>query len=492
MWKKWTTHNAGELGRLEGLFKKLDMNSDGVVDKYDFIRAQYKLNLHLFPGQTLAYFHKYDHDDDGKIDYFDFINYYIEHEKLLKWSFDRIDYNKDGYIDAEDIEESFDALEVEISRAEAEALVRRITRGRGVQISWPEWRDFHVLNPYVGDTQDVVRYWRDSMKINLGEYLLGADDQEPEGKWWRLLVAGGVAGGCSRTVTAPLDRIKVMLQVHGHTQKHLGISTCLQKMLQEGGVRSLWRGNGINVLKITPEMAIRFCAYENIKQRWVGPGNEPTLLDRLVCGSLAGGIAQTVIYPMETLKTRLVLRTTGQYKGILDCAAMMLVNEGAKTFYRGYVPNLLGIIPYCGIDLAVYETLKEKYERTYNTEATDCMNATFAAISTSLGQLCTYPLALIRTKLQAQTTAVRQSPMAIFSHIMVTDGLKGLWRGIAPNMLKATPAMSVNYVIYERMRKRLNIPSKKRPKVRTFQDFGTFCPKKVEEPRSFDLLKWKK
>lgn len=55
------------------------------------------------------------------------------------------------------------------------------------------------------------------------------------------------------------------------------------------------------------------------------------------------------------MKTRLTLRKTGQYDGMFDCARKIARHEGMKAFYRGYIPNLLGIIPYAGIDLAVYE-----------------------------------------------------------------------------------------------------------------------------------------
>lgn len=107
-----------------------------------------------------------------------------------------------------------------------------------------------------------------------------------------------------------------------------------------------------------------------------------------MAGSLAGAIAQSSIYPMEVratsvlgraarvevggrtgpysgfhhppwalqvLKTRMALRKTGQYSGMLDCARKILAREGVAAFYKGYVPNMLGIIPYAGIDLAVYE-----------------------------------------------------------------------------------------------------------------------------------------
>lgn len=57
----------------------------------------------------------------------------------------------------------------------------------------------------------------------------------------------------------------------------------------------------------------------------------------------------------QVMKTRLTLRKTGQYDGMFDCARKIARHEGMKAFYRGYIPNLLGIIPYAGIDLAVYE-----------------------------------------------------------------------------------------------------------------------------------------
>lgn len=58
---------------------------------------------------------------------------------------------------------------------------------------------------------------------------------------------------------------------------------------------------------------------------------------------------------MKVLKTRLALGRTGQYAGVVDCAKHIFKKEGMAAFYKGYFPNMLGIIPYAGIDLAVYE-----------------------------------------------------------------------------------------------------------------------------------------
>ena len=175
-------------------------------------------------------------------------------------------------------------------------------------------------------------------------------------------------------------------------------------MLKEGGVTSLWRGNGINVLKIAPETAIKFAAYEQVKR--LIRGNEKrnmTIYERFLAGACAGGVSQTVIYPLEVLKTRLALRKTGQYHGILDAAKKIYCKEGIKSFYRGYIPNMLGIIPYAGIDLAVYETLKKKYLSHYEKEKPNLLLLlACGSVSSTLGQVCSYPLALVRTRLQAQ------------------------------------------------------------------------------------------
>lgn len=58
---------------------------------------------------------------------------------------------------------------------------------------------------------------------------------------------------------------------------------------------------------------------------------------------------------IQVLKTRLALGKTGQYSGMVNCAKHIFWKEGVAAFYKGYIPNMLGIIPYAGIDLAVYE-----------------------------------------------------------------------------------------------------------------------------------------
>ncbi|KAF6202024.1 hypothetical protein GE061_004420 [Apolygus lucorum] len=301
--------------------------------------------------------------------------------------------------------------------------------------------------------------------LDIGEDMNIPDDftqaEMTSGMWWRHLVAGGFAGAVSRTCTAPLDRLKVYLQVYG--SKRSGIARCLKEMVREGGLSSLWRGNGINVIKIAPESALKFMAYEQAKKLIRQRRKlkcDLSITDRFMAGSAAGAFSQTAIYPLEVLKTRLALRKTGQYKSIADAAQKIFYKEGAKAFYKGYVPNMLGIIPYAGIDLAVYETLKNHYIKADSQEAPSAMLLlACGTASSTCGQVCSYPLALIRTKMQAEIKATGEghTMISLTKEILKQDGFFGLYRGITPNFMKVAPAVSISYVVYEKCRTALGV-----------------------------------
>ena len=137
-------------------------------------------------------------------------------------------------------------------------------------------------------------------------------------------VAGGLAGMVSRTVTAPLDRLKVYLIAQTNPRqagvtaakegapiqaiKSFGrplIDAC-KDLWRAGGVRSLFAGNGLNVVKVMPESAIKFGAYEAAKKALAEfEGSDPKHLhptSQFLAGGIGGAIAQCVVYPLDTLK----------------------------------------------------------------------------------------------------------------------------------------------------------------------------------------------
>ncbi|XP_036338124.1 calcium-binding mitochondrial carrier protein SCaMC-3 isoform X2 [Rhagoletis pomonella] len=452
--------------RLEKLFKRLDRDGNGRIDIHDLSEALREFGLSSVYAEK--FLEQSDINQSGDVGLAEFVFYVREHEKNLRLQFSHLDKNKDGKVDLEELIDAFKDLGIEVDPEEATNLLSRMDQDGSLNISFNEWRDFLLMAPST-DIHDLIKFWRHSTYLDIGEDLNVPDDftqsEMQTGMWWRHLAAGGVAGAVSRTCTAPLDRIKVFLQVQTHKT---GISDSLRYMLNEGGIRSMWRGNGINVLKIAPESAIKFAAYEKIKRLIRGDEKrQMTIGERFMAGAAAGGISQTIIYPMEVLKTRLALRKTGQYTGILDAAKKIYLLEGVRSFYRGYIPNMLGIIPYAGIDLAVYETLKKKYLSSHNTEQPSFLVLlACGSASSTLGQVCSYPLALVRTRLQAQVVTKNKQPsvgiplrqagainddnmFGVFRKIIHNEGIFGLYRGITPNFIKVLPAVSISYVVYE-------------------------------------------
>ncbi|CBZ51793.1 AT4g32400/F8B4_100, related [Neospora caninum Liverpool] len=212
------------------------------------------------------------------------------------------------------------------------------------------------------------------------------------------LTSGAIAGAVSRTVTAPLDRIKVVLQLQrgNHLTRVVQFKQAREEAACEAAARvaagtqeeraraerrSAPGGPGGGEAGTTQsediferhrrraaEKGARRCESRN--REGVAPagciGTVPaptlTVFDKLLCGGAAGMIAQFTIYPMEIVKTRLAAYSpTCRYDGIVDCLVKTFQQGGLRSLYRGLGPSLLGIIPYASIDLALFDTLKGLY-----------------------------------------------------------------------------------------------------------------------------------
>ncbi|XP_051897313.1 calcium-binding mitochondrial carrier protein SCaMC-2-like [Pristis pectinata] len=296
---------------------------------------------------------------------------------------------------------------------------------------------------------------------NCEEFL---ENEEPE-KWWCHLIAGGTAGAISRTVTAPFDRLRVLMQVYSTRENKIKISSGIRQMIAEGGFSSMWRGNLTNIIKICPELAIKFMAYEELKELIAADPENLGMKERFLAGSMAGAVSQSATYPAEMMKTRMMLRRTGEPRELYAHVRNIFMYEGFSTFFRGYVPNIMGIIPYAGIDLAVYETLKNLWIQRYTTgneRPHILLVVGSASASNVVGQLASYPLMVLHTHMQAEVIEKGKRKPRLreyFWNILTRDGLPGFYRGFTANMIKAIPSVCISYIMYEYLKTNLGLRS---------------------------------
>jgi len=211
----------------------------------------------------------------------------------------------------------------------------------------------------------------------------------------------------------------------------------------------------VNVIKTAPENAIRLATYEKLKQLL----NENKQIkqnsfhEKILCGSAAGFLATLVLYPLKTVKTVMNLGNTGEFNSIIDCINKIYQVHGLKAFYRGLVANSLAIIPSAGIDLATYETLKQRYSQyKHKSEPSVVEKLVLGTISSCIGNLFIYPLLFARTRLQSQRNP-NETTLKLLLHVWRRDGLPGMYRGFFLHILKIGPAASISYVTFESITK---------------------------------------
>lgn len=281
------------------------------------------------------------------------------------------------------------------------------------------------------------------------------------------LAAGGCAGAVSRTLTAPLDRLKMLAQegrvaqrLHsstGHGHSSVGLRALCQHVYRNGGVASFWRGNGVNCLKAGPEQAAAFCARQFYVSRIVGPDRPATFGENCLVGALAGVTAQCLLYPMEVVKTRMAVADSNEYSGIADCFRQSLRRGGVKDLYVGLAANIAGIFPHRGLEMGTFFTLDRMARHTwYGDHAVPLwmtMCVSFAASIVS--QVVTYPLNLARTKLQTQGVNGRPVRYTGLVHCLQSQlaryGVRGWFAGILPNMMKAVPSSMLMYMTFSQV-----------------------------------------
>lgn len=296
----------------------------------------------------------------------------------------------------------------------------------------------------------------------------------------KSLIAGGIAGGLSRTAVAPLERLKILMQVQGSSKLYTGVWQGCKHMYQREGIKGMFQGNGTNCVRIVPNSAVKFLAYEQISRRVShyllenGGDGQMTPLLRLGSGACAGIIGMTATYPLDMVRGRLTVQAGKEYTGILHATRMIVKQEGMIALWRGWLPSVIGVIPYVGLNFSVYETLKDVVLKHYQLDDERQLSIftrlACGAVAGTTGQTVAYPLDVVRRRLQMSGWAGAQNLHAesgkaimysgmtdCFRRTIQEEGVRALFKGLMPNYVKVVPSIAIAFVSYEQVKELLGV-----------------------------------
>uniref|UniRef100_A0A5F9DHZ3 ADP/ATP translocase n=1 Tax=Oryctolagus cuniculus TaxID=9986 RepID=A0A5F9DHZ3_RABIT len=236
-------------------------------------------------------------------------------------------------------------------------------------------------------------------------------------------LAGGVAAAISKTAVAPIERVKLLLQVQ-HASKQItadkqykGIIDCVVRIPKEQGVLSFWRGNLANVIRYFPTQALNFAFKDKYKQIFLGAERE--------------------------------------FRGLGDCLVKIYKSDGIRGLYQGFNVSVQGIIIYRAAYFGIYDTAKGMLPDPKNTHI--FISWMIAQSVTAVAGLTSYPFDTVRQRMMMQsgrkgTDIMYTGTLDCWRKIARDEGGKAFFKGAWSNVLRGMGGAFV-LVLYDEIKK---------------------------------------
>lgn len=282
------------------------------------------------------------------------------------------------------------------------------------------------------------------------------------------LAAGGISGAVSKTLTAPLEKVKLAIQsqdsnpriLSGEMKRYTGMGDCFQRHITELGATSLWRGNVANCVRYVPTAAFNLAFKDTIKGLFPKYDKKTEFGKfagaQVASGSAAGGMTNTLVYPLIYVRTVLGadLGKVRQFNGMGDCLVKTVKSGGFLSLYNGIGPSSVGIIVYRGAQFGLQDTLKAF--NPLQLETTPMALASkfgVAQLAVSVSGVVAYPFDTMQRRLQIEASKPKADQIYngmsdCFQKILKNEGPKGFFKGAFANILRGTGAALV-LVLYD-------------------------------------------
>ncbi|KAJ3700836.1 hypothetical protein LUZ61_004541 [Rhynchospora tenuis] len=277
--------------------------------------------------------------------------------------------------------------------------------------------------------------------------------------------AGASSGVIAAVFVCPLDLVKTRLQVHGLRNppptNGSYIIASLEQIVKNEGIVGLYRGLSPTILALLPTWAVYFTVYDKLKHELAsGTDGQLSVAGNVFAAVGAGTASAVVTNPLWVVKTRFQARTVKSasipYESTISALRKIRREEGFRGLYSGILPSLVGV-SHAAIQFPAYEKLKSYLAKMENTTV-DKLSAGNVAVASSLSKLLastmTYPHEVIRSRLQEQSyandTGSRYAgAIDCTKKVFMKDGLPGLYRGYATNLLRTIPTNVITLTSFE-------------------------------------------
>ena len=260
--------------------------------------------------------------------------------------------------------------------------------------------------------------------------------------------AGIVSGILARTLSCPFDVIKIIAQVD--TQNRTW-GQSISALYRERGFKAFWTGNTTAIMNQGYYSGIKFFAIKELRQL-VGKRAEKSGAESALIGAVAGVIAQAALYPMDFLRTRMIVYPD-KYRSFWQSAATVFREEGFTALWTGLTPTVVGSIPYEGSNYLVYDAFREIYIRNWHvTHITPAANAVMGTAAGMVSQAVAYPFEMVRRKMMLTNSdgkRLYESMTECFIDTYQKEGMGGFFKGLGWNTLKVIPFSALQYTLYD-------------------------------------------
>jgi solute carrier family 25 (mitochondrial adenine nucleotide translocator), member 4/5/6/31 len=294
------------------------------------------------------------------------------------------------------------------------------------------------------------------------------------------LIAFGISiisASISKSISAPFDRCLLLIQTQdanvlvrsAQVNRFKGYLDCLFRLKAEQGLKSLWRGNVVGIVSHIPSSLMRPFAKDLILSILPQYSSRQEfgkyLLSQMGSGALGALICVGVSYPFTIIRNRLAMDMSlskQEFKGAMDCLKKITNGpNGWLGLYKGMGVSVIGVIPYRGCYLGMYEVFRDMNPWKKETGSAAIVSRFVFAQMTTLTAACvSYPFTVVCHRLQMQSdknkeNRVYSGALNCFTKTMKEEGLRGLYKGFSMQLfLSISPALVL--VAYDSLMRSIN------------------------------------